>query len=278
MWRIYFKRMRKNVSVIAGTSIIFCLVLLAVFSSFISPYDPTEINVVERLQPPSFAHPLGTDELGRDVLSRMIYGARISLTVGIIAVGISLVIGVIIGLVSGYFGGWLDSFLMRLVDVVLCFPTFFLILMVIAFIGPSIYNVMIAIGITGWPGIVRLVRGECLSLREREFILSAKGFGLSTFRILFVHLLPNVIAPIIVVAVLGIGSAVLIESGLSFLGLGVQPPIPSWGNILTSGKDYIHIAWWLSLFPGLAILLTVLGFNFLGEGLRDVFDPKKLEE
>lgn len=277
MWKIYFERFKKNKPALAGLSIILLLVIIAILAPFISPYNPIEQILSERLQPPSRLHPLGTDDLGRDVLSRVIYGSRISLSVGVIAVGISITIGVLLGLVSGYFGGIIDSVLMRVVDIVLCFPTFFLILMVISFIEPSIYNIMVVIGLTGWPSVTRLVRSECLSLREREFILAAKGLKLKTSRILFTHLLPNVIAPIVVTATLSIGSAILIESGLSFLGLGVQPPTPSWGNILTSGKDYIHIAWWLSVFPGLAILIVVLAFNLLGEGLRDILDPRALE-
>lgn len=238
---------------------------------------PSEQHLSYRLSPPSSKFILGTDDLGRDVFSRMVYGIRISLTIGLVAVGISVTIGTILGLLSGYFGGWIDTIIMRLVDVMLCFPTFFLILLVIAFLEPNIYNVMIVIGMTSWPGLTRLVRAEVLSLREREFIQAVKLLGLSHRRIFFVHLLPNVFSPIIVSATLGVGLAILTESGLSFLGLGVQPPTPSWGQMLTSGKDYIHVAWWLSLFPGTAILITVLAFNLLGEGLRDILDPRVLD-
>lgn len=209
------------------------------------------------------------------MLSRIILGIRISLAIGFIAALISIVIGSFVGLVAGYWRGWMDTVLMRIVDIVLCFPTLFLILMILAILDkPSIYMIMGVIGLTSWAGLARMVRGEVLSMRERDFILVAKGLGLSTPRVLLVHLLPNVISPILVAATLTVGSAILTESGLSFLGLGVQPPTPSWGNILTSGKDFIHVAWWLSLFPGLAILITVLGFNLLGEGLRDVLDPR----
>ena len=217
---------------------------------------------------PTRSHPLGTDQLGRDVLSRMIWGSRISLRVGFVAVGIATVIGILFGAVSGYYGGWIDGIMMRFVDVMLCFPAFFLILAVIAFLDPSIWNIMVVIGITGWMGIARLVRAEFLSLREREFVVSARALGASDARIIFRHILPNSMAPILVSATLGVAGAILTESALSFLGIGVQPPTPSWGNILTAGKDNIEIAWWLSLYPGLAILITVLGYNLLGEGIK----------
>ncbi|MGW8272745.1 MAG: ABC transporter permease, partial [Thermodesulfovibrionales bacterium] len=226
------------------------------------------------LSSPSGAHWLGTDDLGRDVLSRMIYGSRVSLLVGFVAVGISVVIGVAAGAVSGYYGGAVDRVIMRFVDIMLSIPTFFLILAVIAFVGPGIWNIMIIIGLTSWMGVARLVRAEFLSLNSREFILSSKSVGMGDVRIMLRHMLPNSLAPVLVSAVLGIAAAVLVESGLSFLGLGVQPPDPSWGNILTLGKSNIEIAWWLSVYPGVAILLTVLGYNLLGEGLRDALDPR----
>lgn len=274
MLKLYLEKLLKNKLAKVGLLIIVALILTAIFSPLISTHNPIEGNILERLQPPAKNHFLGTDEMGRDVFSRMIYGTRISISIGIIAVGISVIVGTFLGLISGYFGGKIDTIIMRFVDIMLCFPTFFLILMVIAFLEPNIYNVMIVIGLTSWTGLARLVRGETLSIKERDFIIAAKGLGLKKRRIIFVHILPNVIAPVIVASILGVGAAILTESGLSFLGLGVQPPTPSWGNILTSGKDYIHIAWWLSLFPGLAILITVLSWNLLGEGLRDVFDPR----
>jgi len=277
MWKIYLARFKRNKLALTGLSIISVLTLIAIFAPYLTQYSPIEQNLLERLQPPSAKHFFGTDDLGRDVFSRIVYGTRVSISVGLVAVSIIVLIGTAVGLISGYFGKKIDLVLMRFVDIMLCFPTFFLILMVIAFLEPNIYNVMIVIGLTSWSGLARLVRGECLAVREREYIQAAQVLGLARRRILFVHILPNVIAPIIVSATLGVGSAILIESGLSFLGLGVQPPIPSWGNILTSGKDYIYLAWWLSLFPGMAILVTVLSYNLLGEGLRDVFDPRMSE-
>ncbi|MFH1282327.1 MAG: ABC transporter permease [bacterium] len=275
MIKIYFLRFLSNKLALTGFFIIAILLLIGILSPILSPYDPFEQDVIHRLAPPSNEHILGTDDLGRDVLSRMIYGTRISLSVGVVAVSIIIVIGSVLGLLAGFFGKFIDTIIMRAVDIMLCFPVFFLILMVIAFLGPSIFNVMFVIGITGWPGLTRMVRGETLSIRERDYISAAKMLGLSNIRILFVHILPNVVAPILVAATLGVGGAILTESGLSFLGLGVQPPNPSWGNMLTSGKDYIHIAWWLTLFPGSAIFITVLAFNLLGEGLRDVLDPRE---
>lgn len=278
MWKIFWKRFRRNKLAMLGALIIFSLALVAVIAPLIAPFSPNHQDILHRLEPPSTKHPLGTDDLGRDLLSRVIYGTRISLLVGFVAIGIAIIIGSILGLLSGYFGGWLDTVIMRFVDIMLCFPTFFLILMVIAFLEPNIWTVMVVIGLTGWPGLTRLVRGECLSIRERGFVQAAKVLGLSNIRVMFVHLLPNVMAPILVTATLGIGGAILTESALSFLGLGVQPPTPSWGNILTAGKDYITVAWWLSLYPGLAILITVLAYNLLGEGLRDVLDPRMMAE
>jgi len=274
MTRLYLERFRQNRLAVIGFIVIAVLTSLALVAPLLCPKDPLAQSLIERLQGPSPAHWLGTDDLGRDVFSRLLLGTRISLSVGFVAVGIELIIGVTLGLAAGFFGGKFDSFVMRLVDIMLSIPTIFLILAVLAFLGPNIYNVMAIIGFTAWPSLTRLVRGECLSIREREYILAAQGAGIGTPRILFVHLLPNVVAPILVSATLGVAGAILTESALSFLGLGVQPPSPSWGNILSIGRDYLHIAWWLSVFPTLAILVTVLAFNLLGEGLRDVLDPR----
>jgi peptide/nickel transport system permease protein len=273
-WRLVIDRLGKDWFAIAGGAIVLLLLAVAVLAPVIVPYDPGSVETARLLEPPSAAHLLGTDELGRDVLSRMIYGARISLMVGFIAVGIATLIGVIVGAVSGYYGGWVDELMMRFVDVMLTFPSFFLILAVIAMLEPSIVNVMIVIGITGWMGVARLVRAEFLSLKERDFVAAARSIGQSDAIIIFRHILPNAMAPVLVSATLGIAGAILTESALSFLGIGVQPPTPSWGSILTEGKNYIEFAWWLSLFPGLAILVTVLGYNLLGESLRDALDVR----
>lgn len=268
------KKALSNPLALAGFIIICIVFLLAMTAPIIAPYDPDDINVKAILLAPSWRHWMGTDGLGRDVLSRMLYGGRISLLVGLVAVGISTFIGIILGAISGFYRGWVDTFIMRLVDVMLSIPSFFLILAVIAFLTPSIINIMIVIGLTSWMGVTRLVRAEFLSLRNREFVLAAQTLGAKDARLIFTHLLPNSLSPIIVSAVLGVAGAVLMESGLSFLGLGVQAPQSSWGNILTDGKEYIQFAWWLSMFPGLAILITVLGYNLLGEGLRDALDPR----
>jgi peptide/nickel transport system permease protein len=270
----FLERFFKNKMAVAGSIVVMLLFAVSLLAPWIAPYDPSTIDLKHVLAPPSFGHPLGTDQLGRDVLSRMIWGARISLKVGFVATGIAMLIGTILGAASGYYGRWVDAIIMRFVDIMLCFPTFFLILAVIAILEPSIWNIMIVIGLTGWMGITRLVRADFISLKERDFVSAARVIGASDFRIIFVHILPNAMASVLVATTLGIAGAILTESALSFLGIGVQPPIPSWGNILTAGKDNIDIAWWLSLYPGLAILITVLGYNLLGEGIRDSLDPR----
>ncbi|MGB2651245.1 MAG: ABC transporter permease [Candidatus Omnitrophota bacterium] len=268
-----------NKRILFGLIVITVMVASAVFAPFVATHNPLEMDLSPegQLQGPSMSHFFGTDNLGRDVFSRMVYGARVSLSVGFIAVFISLVIGILLGGLSGYYGRWVDGLIMRLVEVMYCFPTFFLIMIVITFLGPSIVNVMIVIGLTSWAGLCRLVRAEFLTLRERDFVYSARVQGVSNKRIIFRHILPNAMAPIYVSATLSVGGAILIESALSFLGLGVQIPTPSWGNILTTGRMYINYAWWLTLFPGLAILITVLSFNLIGEGLREKLDPKLKE-
>ena len=275
--REFWARLKRNRMAMTGLALVLVLFAVALFAPWLAPYDPLSINLEEVLTPPSPAHYLGTDTLGRDVLSRIIFGARISLLVGFVAVGIATLIGLFIGALAGYYGGWVDSALMRLVDLMLCFPAFFLILAVIAILEPSIWNIMAVIGLTGWMGVARLVRAEFLSLREREFVTAARALGAGDTRLILRHMLPNALTPVMISATLGVAGAILTESALSFLGLGVQPPTPSWGNILTAGKDNIEIAWWLSVFPGLAILITVMSYNLLGEGIREAIDPRLRE-
>ena len=249
--------------------------LAAIFAPFISPHSPSSMDLDAILAPPSATHWLGTDGLGRDIFTRLLYGGRVSLWVGFVAVGISVSIGATLGLIAGYFRGLVDECIMRLVDIMLCFPSFFLILAVIAFLEPSLFNIMVVIGLTSWMGVARLVRAETLTLRERDYVAAARLSGAGLGRILFIHILPNALPPILVSATLGVAGAILVESSLSFLGLGVQPPTPSWGNMLLEGKEALEISPWLSVFPGLAILFTVLGYNLLGESLRDFMDPHK---
>ncbi len=270
---VLWHRLRRNQMAMTGAVIVLAMFLLALVAPIVGR-DPGAIDIALRLQPPGYHFPLGTDDLGRDVLARILYGARISLLVGFVAVGIATSIGILLGALAGYYGRWVDALIMRFVDIMLCFPTFFLILAVIAFLEPSIWNIMIIIGLTSWMGVARLVRAEFLSLRERDFVLAARAIGAQDFRIIFRHILPNAISPVLVSATLGVAGAILTESALSFLGIGVQPPTPSWGNMLIAGKQTLGTAWWLSVFPGLAILVTVLGYNLLGEGVRDAMDPR----
>ena len=272
--RAFWRALRRNQLALFGGVVVICLATLAILAPVISPWDPNRPDIKKILDGPSKAHPLGTDQLGRDVLSRMLYGARVSLAVGFVSVGIATLIGLALGAAAGYHGGMIDALVMRLVDLMLVFPRFFLLLAVLAFLRPSIWTIMVVIGLTGWMSVARLVRAEFLSLREREFVLWSQSIGASAFRIIWRHILPNAMAPVLVAMTLGIPAAILTESGLSFLGLGVQPPHASWGNILNEGKDAIEIGWWLSAYPGVAILVTVLSYNLLGEGIRDALDPR----
>jgi peptide/nickel transport system permease protein len=265
---------KKNKLALYSLIFILLIILAAVFAPYISPYNPDKINVNAILQPPSLAHLLGTDQLGRDVFSRLIYGARISVEVGFISVSISLFIGIIIGAFAGYYAGLTDGFLMRFVDIMLTFPSFFLILAVSAILRPSIINIMIIIGLTSWMGVARIIRAEFMQNREKDYVLSAKAAGAPDLYIMFIEILPNVVAPILVSATLGIAGAILIQASLAFLGIGIMPPTPSWGGMLSRGKTYIMVAWWLTLFPGIAILLTVLSFNLVGEAVRNALDPR----
>jgi len=238
------------------------------------PFSPISTSLDETFLPPRSPHWMGTDNLGRDVLARMLHGAGISLKVGLVAVAIALVIGVLIGALAGFYGGIVDIVLSRIIEVVICFPFLFLILAVIVFLPPSIYNIMIVIGLTRWTSIARYTRGEFIRIKEQEFTEAARALGASDKKIIFRHILPNSLAPVLVTATFGVANAILIEAALSFLGLGVQPPTPSWGEILSVGRQYIEIAWWLTTFPGLAIFATVTAYNLFGEGMRDATDPK----
>ncbi|HUJ89874.1 MAG TPA: ABC transporter permease, partial [Syntrophorhabdales bacterium] len=265
----------RNRLALTGLILLIPMFFCAILAPMIAPHNPIEPDLKNVLTGPSFSHPFGTDMLGRDVLARVIYGSRVSLLVGFVSVGIATLIGLVLGALSGYYGGVVDEIIMRFVDLMMCFPTFFLILAVIAFLEPSIWNIMVVIGLTSWMGISRLVRAEFLSIKSKEFVMAARAQGLSNRKIIFGHILPNALAPVYVVATLGVGGAILTESALSFLGIGVQPPTASWGNILAQAKDNIEIAWWLSLYPGIAIFLTVMGYNLLGEGLSDMLDPRR---
>lgn len=262
-------RFLKNGYFLSGSALIGLLILAALCAPLICHYAPDKINPEKLLMPPDTTHFLGTDQLGRDLFARIIYGSRISLTVGITVVCISTIVGTSLGAIAGYRAGIIDYLIMRFTDCMLCFPVFFLILAVIALLEPSVFNIVLILGLTSWMSQARLVRAEILSLKTREFVLAAKAYGASDYLIITRHLIPNAYGPIFVSAVLGIAYAILAESSLSFLGIGIQPPTPSWGNILSDAKSTLGFAWWLSLFPGIAILLAILGFNFLGEGLKE---------
>ena len=275
-WALAGRAFSRNRLAVLGAIGILALYLVALLAPFLAPTDPSVLGdlLTERLVGPSPDHPLGTDHFARDVLSRVLYGARISLSIGFVAVGISVTIGTLLGAVAGFFGGWVDTILMRLVDMVISFPQLVLLITIIALFQPSIFLIIAVLGLTQWTGTTRLVRGEVLSLREREFIQAATALGFSRARIILFHLIPNVLGPVIVAATLGIGNTIVVEASLSFLGLGVQPPTPSWGTMVSDGRSLLLQAWWLSTFPGLAIVFTVLCFNLVGDGLRDALDPR----
>jgi peptide/nickel transport system permease protein len=269
-----FKRLLKNFAFTFGLILTVLLVLVAVCAPLLAPHDPNVQDTARRLEQPSNSHPLGLDDLGRDVLSRIIWGSRISLRVGFSVVLISSLIGVSLGAISGYFGGWMDVLVMRLCDILLAFPGILLAIALVAVLGPSINNVILALATIGWVGYARLVRGQVLKVREMEYVTAAKALGAKSPRVIILHVLPNVINPVIVLATLGLAGAILSEASLSFLGLGVQPPTPSWGAMLTAGRRYLGLANHLAIFPGAAIMLAVVGLNFLGDGLIDALDPK----
>jgi peptide/nickel transport system permease protein len=257
-----------------GVLFIVLLVFTGVLAPVLAPYDPVEISPDRRLAPPSLANWLGTDEVGRDILSRVIHGARISLQIGVTIILFAAAIGLIIGLVSGYFGGVLDQILMRFTDMFMSFPTLILAIAMTAALGPSLFNAVLAMIIVWWPIYARLIRGEVLAVKEKEYIRAIRALGAGPFKIIFFHVLPNTIDVVVIRASIDFGNAVMFCAALSFIGLGAQPPQPEWGAMVTTGRDYLRDAWWLVTFPGLAIFLTVMGFNLFGDSLRDFLDPK----
>ncbi|QEK12947.1 ABC transporter permease [Crassaminicella thermophila] len=272
-WEV-IRRLRKSHMAMIGLFIVCLLILTAIFADVIAPYGYDDQELSNAFKSPSFKHLFGTDEFGRDIFSRIIYGSRISLEVGFIAVSISVVIGGFLGAIAGYYGGMVDNFIMRCMDVLLSIPQILLAISIAASLGPGLINLMIAVGISSIPQYARLVRASVLSIREQEFIEAARSVGSSDIRIIFKHILPNCLAPIIVQATLGVAFAILTAAGLSFIGLGIQPPTPEWGAMLSGGRGYIRDYAYMTLFPGLAIMITILALNFLGDGLRDALDPK----
>lgn len=281
-WATAWRRFRRSVLATIALVYVAFMVLIALFAPLIAndrasapvPYGPNTVDIARRLEPPDEQHRLGTDDVGRDVLARMIHGARVSLSVGIAATIISLIVGSTLGALAGYYGGAVDWIVSRLIEVVLCFPFLFLVLAIVALFRPSFYTIMIALGLTGWTTEARFIRGEFLRIREMEFAHAARASGARDVRIIFRHLLPNALAPVLVSASFGVAAAILIESALSFLGFGVPVPTASWGGILTIAEEHIDYAWWLALFPGIAIFLTVASFNIIGDRFRDAIDPR----
>ena len=269
-----FFRLSKSPLALFGLGIIALLVFCAVFADFIAPYDPIKPDLPHKFETPTAQHWLGRDEFGRDILSRIIYGARVSLQVGFVAVGIALIVGGLLGAAAGYYSGWLDNGIMRVMDVLLSIPQTLLAIAIVAALGPSLPNLMIAVGISAVPNYARIVRGSVLSIRGMEFVEAARAVGSSDLRIILRHIIPNSMAPIIVQSTLGVASAILNAAGLSFIGLGIQPPNPSWGSMLSDARKYMERAPWLVIFPALFIIMTILSFNILGDALRDVLDPK----
>ena len=272
-------RWRGRLLVLVAGAILTAIVLLALFADRVAPAGPNDQDIAARLRPPAmvggtWSRPLGTDELGRDVLSRLLYGGRVSLMVGLLAVAVSCPLGVVIGLASGFFGGWIDRALMRLTDIQLAIPTILLAMALVTVLGPGVANLIITLSVTGWTIYARLIRGETLALRDRDFIEATRAAGAGQARIMFRHVLPNVVSPVIVVATFAVGSMVVLEATLSFLGIGVPLRVATWGSMLSSGRTYLKSAWWITAFPGLAIFVTVLAINALGDSMRDALDPR----
>lgn len=273
-WKLMAGRLIANRLAVVGAVIIFLMVAGALVAPLLSPHDPIEMNLTDRRLPPSRQHFFGTDEFGRDVFTRILYGGRISLRVGVVAVSIGMIAGSLIGLLAGYYGRWFDMVSQRVIDVMLAFPDLILALALVAVLGPSLTNVMIAIGISSIPVYARVMRGQVLTLREQEYVEAARTAGSGHMRLIFRHILPNAISPLIVIATLGIAGAILAGAALSFIGMGAQPPSPEWGAMLARGRDFLRNEWWIATFPGIFIAMTVLGFNLLGDGLRDAFDSR----
>jgi peptide/nickel transport system permease protein len=273
---IAWVRFKKNKIAMIAFFVLLVIFIIALLAPVISPYDRDEVNLFNIEGEPSEEHILGTDELGRDVLTRLMWGSRVSLSVGFIATGIQLMIGVTLGAMAGYYGGWVDNVIMRIVDIIMCFPYFIIAISIAAILGPSLFNLILIIGILNWTKIARIVRAEILALKEREFIEAARALGLNSFEIIIKHLIPNILAPVTVYATLAVAQGILMEAALSFLGMGVKQPQPSWGNMLAAAQSIrvLNYEWWLWLPPGILVFLTVISINFLGDGLRDALDPK----
>jgi len=271
-----FRLVRKNPLGMGGIAIVLLLVLIALLARWISPFpqDMVETHIEEAFQPPNLDHPFGTDDLGRDVLSRVIYGSRISLEVGVLAIGLALLIGVPLGVIAGFSGGWLDEVIMRITDTFLSFPSLLLAMAISAVLGPNLQNAMIAIAISWWPWYTRLLRSEAISIKERDYVAAAKSMGCSELRVIFRHVLPNSLTPIIIQASMDFGSVVLACASLSFIGLGAQPPTPEWGLMISTSRTFFLTHWWIVTFPGIAIFIAVLSFNLVGDGLREILDPR----
>lgn len=268
------RRILRNRPLVIGGAIVLVLILSSLLAPVLSPYNPQAMNLIAAMQPPSLAHLAGTDNFGRDMFSRILYGGRVALLVGFTSVAISMVIGCVLGFAAGYAGGRADMLVQRLMDLMLAFPSLLLAFLVIAILGPGLVNAIIAIGVSGIPVYARIARAEVLKLRHREFVDAARALGAGDVRVLFKHVIPNSLSPILVLAGLGVASAILTEAALSYIGLGAQPPSPDWGATLSQAQDYIETQWWLPTFPGLAIVIAALGFNLLGDGLRDHLDPR----
>ncbi|NQF14579.1 ABC transporter permease subunit [Brevibacillus sp. HB1.3] len=273
-WRTFYRKLRKNKLAMVGGCIVIFYIAIALLAPFIAPHDPYEIDLVNKLKSPSSEHWMGTDDKGRDVLSRLLYGTQLSMSVGFVAVFIGAFFGIILGLLSGYYGGWVDTIISRIIDVLLAFPGILLSLAIVSALGPSLFNVMIAVGIFSIPVFARIVRGSTLTVKKLEYIDAIRSLGANDFTIIFRHIFPNILSPIIVQATMRLATAILSAAGLSFLGLGAQPPLPEWGAMLSNGRDFLFTAPHLAMFPGFAIATLVLGFNIFGDGLRDALDPR----